>query len=499
VLRKLLLFAMLFIIFAGRNSGSDRILQSPILDTKSLKNWFAQDLKFNIEPVTMRDLLNSPGSDWLVYHGDYKASHYSPLTKIDRDNIKTLVPKWTYKINDGANLRSSPIISHGVMFVTAANEVHALDVSTGQWLWKWQAYLERSKGINRGIAIYENKIFFSTSDCQLVALNRETGNLLWSVKYVDSQNRFFSTMAPLVIKDKIFLGVANNNSGESGFVAAFSTSDGKELWRFQTLPAQTELRGAPTWLTGSYDPTTDTIYWAVGTLPDDQRANPKSYKTPGAYHDSIIALDAKNGRLKWSTRLAEYMPIDWDSNEPLVLTEMNNKNLLLQANRNGLFYSMDRITGKINFSKSFVKKIDWTNKKKICPSVRGATNWMPPSFSPLTGLFYVMTLEGCVGEDNSFYITALDPTDANIKWTYPTRGTNIAAPGLLATGGNIVLGSEGSGHMVALDAVTGKKLWDFSTGKPMFGAPVTYLTNGRQYITMVAGSDVYTFGLYSAR
>jgi glucose dehydrogenase len=248
------------------------------------------------------------------------------------------------------------------MYVTAGNEVHALDTSTGQWIWVWQAYKDRSKGINRGVAIYEDKLFFSTSDCRLVALNKETGNLVWSVKYTDSQKKHFSTMAPLVIKDKIILGVANNNTGEGGFIAAFSTTDGKELWRFQTLSAESQLKGAPTWLTGSYDPVTDTIYWPVGTLPDHQRSNPKSYEASNSYSDSVVALNAQNGRIVWSTRLSEQLPIDWDSNEPLVLAEINHKKIILQANRNGIFYSLDRIKGGIIFSKPFVKKIDWASK-----------------------------------------------------------------------------------------------------------------------------------------
>ena len=233
----------------------------------------------------------------------------------------------------------------------------------------------------------------------------------------------------------------------------------------------------------------------MGTLPDYQRRDPKLYETTGAYHDSIVAIDANDGKLKWSVRLGKYLPIDWDSNEPLVMTSLEGKNIILQANRNGMFYKIDRDNGKILLAKTFVDKIDWTDKYP-CPSVRGATNWMPPSLSRLTKLFYIMALEGCVNKDNQFFVKAIDPINLEVKWSYPTRGTNIAAPGILSTRGNIVFTSEGSGHIVALDALSGKKLWDFSTGKQMFAAPITYLVDNRQYLSVVAGSDVYTFGLY---
>ena len=219
----------------GQNPGPEE------LDQRSLKNWFTKDFKISAEKVTMEQLSKGPGGDWLLYHGDFGANHYSPLSEINRNNIKRLVPMWTYKISDGGNLRSSPIVHQGVMYVTSANEVHAIDAATGQWLWIWQAYKERGKGVNRGVAIYGDKLFFSTLDCRLVALNKQDGHVAWSVKYAEPGKRYFSTMTPLVFKDRIVIGVANNNSGERGFIAAFSVSDGKELWRFWTLPGSADL------------------------------------------------------------------------------------------------------------------------------------------------------------------------------------------------------------------------------------------------------------------
>ena len=181
------------------------------LEAKSRKNWFAKSIKISSKLVTTQDLINSPGADWLIYHGDYRANHYSPLSEINSQNVKNLVPKWIYKINDGAHLRSSPIVHDGTMYVTAANEVHAIDAKTGQWLWIWQAYQKRSTGINRGVAIYGDKILFSTADCKLVALNKATGNLVWSSQYASSEQMYFSTMTPLVVGDAVVVGVSTGN------------------------------------------------------------------------------------------------------------------------------------------------------------------------------------------------------------------------------------------------------------------------------------------------
>ena len=322
-----------FFIFSGDLVGQNS--DSGDLKVKSRKNWFAKEIKISSEQVTTLDLLRGAGDDWLVYHGDYRANHYSPLNEINSRNVSNLVPKWIYKINDGAYLRSSPVVHNGIMYVTAANEVHALDARTGQWLWIWQAYENRSIGVNRGVAIYGDKLLFSTLDCRLVALNKETGDLIWSNHYARTRDRHYSTMAPIVIGDTVVLGVSNGNDYTRGFVVAFSITDGRELWRFWSLPIDGPLLGAPTWLTGSYDSSTDTLFWAVGTVPDRQRADHQMYDASNSYQDSVVALNPKTGKLKWHVRLAKYLPVDWDTNEPLVLIDTDQQKLILLANRSG--------------------------------------------------------------------------------------------------------------------------------------------------------------------
>lgn len=476
--------------------------QNNDLRAKSYHNWFAREIEITQGEVTTRDLLNSPkNGEWLLYHGDYGANRFSPLDQINLSNVIKLVPKWIYQIGKrGFNLRSSPIVYKGIMYVTGSDEVHALDAATGAWLWVWQAHNENTdSNINRGVAIYEDRLFFSTGDCRLVALDRISGNVIWSRQYAKLKDGHFSTIAPLVVGDKVILGISNKNSVSRGFIAAFSAVYGNELWRFWTIQEDTKFRGAPTWMVGSYDPLSDILYWSVGVL---EKSSENSSGLKDIYDNSIVALNPKNGKVIWKTKLAESMPFDWDANEPLVLTDVilgnTNRKVILLAHRNGFFYLIDRVDGKIIFSKPFIEKLDWSNKN-TCPSTWGATNWMSPSFSPVTNLLYVMVLEGCRSDPNAYHIKAIEPTFGNIVWDYPTQGSNLAAPGILSTGGGIVFSGEGSGHVVVLNAKSGEKVWDFNVGKPIFASPVTYLLHNQQLISIVAGSDVITFGLYAIR
>ncbi len=470
------------------------------IQIKSYKNWFARDVTITPGRVTTQDLLNSPkNGEWLLYHGDYGANRFSPLNQINLSNINKLVPKWSYQIGKGGfNLRSSPIVYKDIMYVTGSDEVHAIDAITGTWLWVWQAHEESSSNIiNRGVAIHGDQLLFSTNDCRLVALDRISGNVIWSKQYANLSDGHFSTTAPLVVGDKVILGISNINSGSRGFIAALSLVNGNELWRFWTIPEGVKFRGAPTWMVGSYDPLSDVLYWPVGVL---EEGSGNSLGLENVYDNSIVALNPKNGAVIWKTKLADNMPLGWDANEPLVLTDMVldniNRKVILLAHRNGLFYLIDRINGNIIFSKPFVEKLDWLSKD-TCPSRWGATNWMSPSFNPVTNLFYVMVLEGCRSGPNVFHIKTIEPTSGNIVWDYLTRGSNMTAPGILSTGGGIVFSGEGSGHVVVLNSKSGEKVWDFNVGKQIFASPITYLSKNQQFISIVAGSDIITFGLHT--
>ena len=461
-------------------------------------------------------LLKSPNNNWLTYAGDYKANRFSPLTQINSQNISHLAPKWVHSLNGSRDLRVTPIVNDGVMYVTNVNEMHALDAATGERMWFWTINDGPRSGLNRGVGIFGDKIFFVTEDCLLVALNRHTGKLLWQKKYADEKEGYYATLAPLVLRDKVIVGVSGSDNGIRGFLAAFSVEDGEEMWRFWTVPNRS---GASTWLNGSYDPDSNIIYWPTGNpWPNFDKSS-----RPGdnLYSNSMLAIDAANGKLKWYFQFTPGDAHGWDGAAFPVLVDMNwrgqPRKLLLQANRNGFFYVLDRVTGKFLFGKPFVKKINWARGlnengrpiivpdresydakggRTICPWLRGATNWWSTSYSIQTELFYVVALEQCGGERGEFYIRAINPQNGEVVWEHAMPGPNNMSAGVVTTAGGLVFAGDDSGHLVAFDAKTGERVWRFSMGRTISASPMTYAIDGRQYIAIAAGSDIFNFGLF---
>src|SRR5665213_183792 len=226
--------------------------------------------------VRYSDILESPSQNWLTYHGDYRGLRYSSLTRINRQNVANLVPKWTYHLEGAGRLEASPIVYNGVMYVTASNEVDALDARTGRKIWVYRDEAATQQNANRGIAILGDSVFFVTSDAYLVSLHRSTGAILWHKKFADATKGYFATLAPLALKDRIVVGISGGESGIRGFIAAFLPSTGEELWRFYTVPAKdeagsetwsefdTQWGGGATWMTGTYDPALNLLYWPTG-------------------------------------------------------------------------------------------------------------------------------------------------------------------------------------------------------------------------------------------
>jgi alcohol dehydrogenase (cytochrome c) len=500
------------------------------------------------------DILKSPSENWLTYHGDYHGSRFSPLKQIDRRNISNLVPKWTYHLEHARRLEATPIVFDGVMYVTSSNEVDAVDARTGKSIWIYRDEQSSNQGLNRGVAILGDSIFFVTADAHLVALHRSTGAVLWHRKFADIAKGYYATLAPLALKDRVLVGVSGGESGMRGYIAAFSTSKGDELWRFYTVPAKgepgaetwgefdTQWGGGATWMTGTYDPDLDTVYWTVGNpWPDFYGAGRRG---DNLYTDSVVALDAETGKLKWYFQFTPHDTHDWDAQSVPVLADIdyhgNPRKVLLHPNRNGFFYVIDRVTGEFLSARPFVDKIDWakgidskgrpievSNKEpvpggsKTCPSTRGASNWMSPSFSPQTKLLYVMALEQCdnfVGttrapepnkgmaggggesipnEPGQFFLRALDAATGERRWEYPMPGPATMWAGTVATAGGLVFFGDDDGHLVAVDAANGKDLWHYNMGQLLTASPITFALNGKQYVSIVSATDVFTFGLFS--
>ncbi len=508
---------------------------------------------FLLAQVTPVNIAASPNADWLTYNGDYAATRHSPLKQITPENAKNLVAKWVFRLDGAKKLEASPIVHGGLMYVSDTNQIYALDARSGRQVWRYRATGAKGSRVNRGTAILGDNVYFSTADCHLIALNRLTGNLVFDSEFASFEKGYTTSIAPLALKNGILVGVAGGGSGQRGFVASINYQTGKEQWRFWTVPGKgepgfeswggfpAEMGGAPTWTTGSYDAALNTIYWPTGNPWPDFYGG----RRPGdnLYSDSVVALDGDTGKLKWHFQFTPHDVWDWDANENLVLIDASfrgrPRKLLIQANRNGFYYVLDRVTGEFLHAKPFVKKLDWTTGlddkgrpriipekiptpagTKVCPSVRGASNWMSPSYNPATGLLYVVTLEQCdiiiasakepvpnsgfrgtgnegiPTEPGKFYLRALDAVSGDIKWEYPMPGPGVMWAGTVSTAGGVVFTGDDDGNLVAVDAKTGKDLWHFATGRSLFASPITYMVDGKQYVAIAAESDVFTFALF---
>ncbi len=440
----------------------------------------------SIGQVTYNDILNSPKNDWLTYGGDYLSQRHSPLYQINDKNISGLKLKWEFKAGDSENTRGTPLVHDGVMYATNANGVFAINAANGKELWRWRVSEKKISGLNRGAALLDDKVFFVTGDCKLTALNQATGQLLWQNKYISGKG-YYCTLAPLAVKDQVVAGVSiRENSKNRGFVASFDAKTGKELWRFWTTPSLEEP-GSATWVSGSYDPESNTVYWPTGSPLPTESAN----KWPGnnLYSNCLLALDANTGKLKWYFQFTPYHNHHWDSNEvPVLLNETfgsKSRKLILQANRNGIFYVLDRTDGKFISDRPFVE----------CSNLFGATNWMAPSYDPQTRMFYTIAFESCGQEDSRTYVKAIDQSSWKIKWEHELKGNEFMSAGIVSTAGNLVFTADKDKNFIALNAKTGQPLWRYHLEYSVFASPISYAINGIQYVAISAGEKIYVFSL----
>jgi alcohol dehydrogenase (cytochrome c) len=505
--------------------------------------------------VTSEDLAKGPGQNWLTYLGDYTAHRFSPLDQINRDTVSRLVPVWVRHVEGDADRPETvPLVYDGVMYATKSNGVFALDSATGREIWHYDAASVTLHRRNRGAAILGDRIYFETSDCHLIALQRMNGALIWDQEFAPSDKGFFCTVAPLAVKNKIIVGVAS--SGLRCFVAALSAQTGKEDWRFWTIPGKGEPARdtwgdfpldwgeAPTWTTGSFDPELNLVYWATGNPWPDLYGGER----PGdnLFSDCVVALDADTGKLRWYFQFTPHDTHDWDANETNVLLDADfqgkPRKLLVQADRNGFYYVLDRTNGQFLLAKPFVHEVNWAKGidakgrpilipnmepspagTRVCPSLKGATNWWAPSIDPSIGLLYVIALERCeifysarqngrppgvgyygtgqVAESNApgkFFLRAIDSTSGEIRWEYPLPGPVYMWAGTLATAGGLVFSADADGDLVAVDAQTGKYLWHFFMGSTLYSSAMTYSVGGKQYVSITAGTNLFTFSLFES-
>ncbi|MBZ5575755.1 MAG: PQQ-dependent dehydrogenase, methanol/ethanol family [Acidobacteriia bacterium] len=497
---------------------------------------------------------SEPGS-WLTYSGSYAGHRYSPLKQIDRTNVARLKPAWMYQTNDLNQFEATPIVADGVMYVSEPpSNAAALDLRTGRPLWIFRRALPSDVRaccgqVNRGLAILGDTVYLGTLDAHLLALDAKTGHVRWDVTVADYKTGYSITVAPLALQDKVIVGVAGGEYGVRGLLDAYDAKTGARLWRFWTVPGPGEpghetWRGdswkngsATTWVTGSYDPASNLIYWGTGNPGPDYDGDVR--QGDDLYADSVVALDASSGKLKWHFQFTPHDTHDWDSTHTPVLFDATvrgvARKLLMVANRNGFFYVLDRQTGEFVAGKPYAK-VTWAkgldNRGRpilvpgmdpkpegtpVYPGVHGGTNWFSPSYSPETGLFYVGMREegttyyrattdyqtgtyytaggihGLAGVEPSGAIKALDPVTGDAKWEFPLHSPPWA--GLLSTAGGLVFGGTNEGNLFALDAATGKPLWTFQAGGPALGNAVSYEFEGKQYVVLTAGRALMAFGV----
>lgn len=510
--------------------------------------------------ISSADLVQPKPGSWPTYDGTYSGNRYSPLSEIHTGNVAGLAPKWMFPLRGApGSLETTPVVVDGVMYVTAVNEVYALDARSGREIWHYSRPRtpglagDAAGGINRGVALLGDRVFMVTDHAHLIALHRLTGQLLWDVEMADYRQNYGATGAPLVVNDLVIAGVSGGDEGIRGFLDGYKASTGERAWRFWTIPA----RGEPgsetwsgraiehgcgaTWLTGTYDPQVKTLYWPTGNPCPDYNGDER--KGDNLYTSSVIALDPQNGKLRWHYQFTPHDLHDWDATETPILVEANfrgqPRKLLLQGNRNGFFYVLDRLTGKLLMAEPFVSGITWASGigedgrpkllpgndptvegQRVCPSVAGAANWSSAAFHPATGLFYLFAQESCSiyskngqwweagksfygggtrrppgeGEGTKF-LKAIDIQTGKAAWEIPDIGGGILGSGLMATAGGLVFYGDGNGAFIAADAKTGKLLWHFNTGANWKAGPMTYVVDGRQYIAIAAGSTIVAFGL----
>ena len=475
-----------------------------------------------------------PG-DWRTYNGSESGNRFSPLDGITTANVSRLTLKWVFPIQH-FGLETTPLAADGMMYVTGPNQVFAIEARTGALAWQYSRPPtgglagDARLGTNRGVALLRDRIFFVTDNAHLLALDRASGALVWETPMAEhtTGHHYGGTVAPLIVGDTVVVGVAGADQGIRGFVAAFAVDTGALVWRTWTVPRRGEpgsetwqgaepvTGGGSTWLTGSYDAASDTLYWATGNpWPGADDAD-----RPGdnLYTNCVLALNARTGARRWHYQFTPHDVKDRDATEPNVLIDTvyrgATSKLLLHADRNGFFYVLDRTTGALLLAKPFLRRVDWASAigsdgrpvvrdPRGCPS--DAANWSSTAYSPRTRLYYFLELEECVGDDPGGYpdqtgqrfLRAVNIDTGEMAWEVPQPGDARAKTwsGVLATAGGLIFYGQPNGGFAAVDQRTGRPLWHFPTNIRMKASPMTFAVAGQQYVAVAAGPNILCFGL----
>ena len=522
------------------------------------------------QPVTSQMLLDGlrDPTKWLSFGGDYTSQRHSPLTQITPQNVDRLTPQWIFQTETpapGRGFETTPLVLDGMMYITGINNhAWALDAKTGRPIWHYQRKLPDVLRVccgmvNRGFGILGDKLYMGTLDAHLVALDRKTGKVLWDSTVEEPKNGYAITLAPLVVKNKVIVGVAGGDFATRGFIDAYDAETGARAWRFYTVPGAGEpgsdswpgvdvmqRGGGGVWTTGAYDPAQNLVFYGTGNPNPDYWGDDRN--GDNLYTCSLVALDADTGKLKWHYQFTPHDLHDWDSAQVPVLGDVTvggqPHKVVMFANRNGFFYVIDRTSGKLLLGKPFTSTArNWAQEigpdgrpivldnvgtsEKCLPDQRGGTNFQPPSFDPVRLLYFITAHETCAtwvstkppspitlggpapsggarrveGREQWGAFRALDPTTGELKWehrfrSYPSSITLDLSGGATSTASGVVFTGDNDGYLYAFESASGKQLWRFQTGAPIWGAPpVTYMLDGRQWVVVPSGVALTAFAM----
>jgi alcohol dehydrogenase (cytochrome c) len=515
--------------------------------------------------VTYQDLLTGLGhpSRWLTYSGDYTGRRHSPLKQITPDNVNRLAAQWTFQAEGmviGRGFESIPLVLDGVLYISGNNNLAwAVDSRTGRQIWRYRRVLPAGltygggNPSNRGLAVLGDRLFMATLDAHVVALDRNTGAVVWDTVMEDFKLGHAGIAAPLIVKDKVIVGNSGGDLPTRGFIDAFDARTGARVWRFYTIPGPGEpgsdtwsspevlpRGGGATWATGTYDPDLNLIYWGTGNPNPDYYGGDRL--GDNLYTASLVALDADTGKLRWHYQFTPHDTHDWDSNHVPVLADLTiggrARKVVMVANRNGFFYTLDRVTGEFLVGTPYTGT-QWAREigpkgpivlndgvvppggseatTPCVPDLRGGTVYNPPSYDPALQLFFVMARETCayytpskqdflpgrsfmsggmkkLPEPDYSALRAIDPRTGALRWEHKFSMTSLA--GVMSTASGVVFAGDHEGLFNAFDAKTGKRLWYYRTGSPIWGgAGVTYMLDGRQYVLIPSGYTLVAFAL----
>lgn len=489
----------------------------------------AQDL----EPAAIQH----PAPDsWPTYHGDYSGQRHSHLAQITPQNVGGLGLAWIFQTSQNAAIKSSPLLVDGILYFTVPDNIWAVDARSGHMLWHYNKPTEDGDHIGqRGVAMYKGWLYFLTPNCHLISLNAKDGSVRWDVQVADVSKGYWTTMAPLVVRDHVIVGVSGDMDNLTGYLRSVDPETGKTQWQWDgTPPAGTpnSTTGGMTWITGTYDPELNLLYWGTGN--PTPVLNGKTRPGDNLYTCSIVALNPDTGKLVWGFSVSPHDTHDWDAVETPVLVDRDfhgqPRKMLMQASRNGYFFVLDRTNGKSLLTVPY-GPVNWTlgldkegrplpnpdkepapDGRLIAPDEGGLTNFRSPSFDPKTGLFIVDAHPsysiyfakpadgnyGWAGADYGLWgkavIDAIDYQTGKLRWTHEL-GPGGSSAGVLTTDSGVTFTGDAHGNILALDTATGKTLWHAGTGAGMQSSPTTYELDGRQYVMTSSGGILFAWAL----